>query len=172
MPDPTRKRFGYGQLRPLRPACGQNWAGSCRPDPTSRILFSSVFPKKALVTVQNRPGSDLGGLARVWLLSSGLKASRCVGFQAGCNRPATSFPLLNSVPFFQRLPDNIVRNQPGSDLVLADCARFWPNGSGPEQSQCARIIRPASGQCFPADLTRHLTRHVYWVIISCRCVPP
>ena len=75
-------------------------------------------------------------------------------FQAGRNRPATSFPLLKSVPFFHRRPDNIVRNQPGSDLLLADCARFWPNGSGPEESQCARIIRPASGQCFPADLAR------------------
>ncbi len=47
-----------------------------------------------------------------------------------------------------------MQNQPGSDLVLADCVRFWPNGSGPEASRCARIIRPASGQCFPADPDR------------------
>ena len=53
--------------------------------------------------------------------------------------------------------DNIVQNQPGSDLVLADCVRFWPNGSGPEASQCARIIRPASGQGFPADPDRMRT---------------
>ena len=33
-----------------------------------------------------------------------------------------------------------MQNQPGSDLVLADCVRFWPNGSGPEASRCARII--------------------------------
>ena len=38
------------------------------------------------------------------------------------------------------VPDNTVQNQPGSDLVLADCVRFWLNGSGPEASQCARII--------------------------------
>ena len=44
-----------------------------------------------------------------------------------------------------------MQNQPGSDLVLADCVRFWPNGSGPETSWCPRNIRPASGQCFPAD---------------------
>ena len=44
-----------------------------------------------------------------------------------------------------------MQNQPGSDLVLADCVRFWPNRSIPEASQCARIIPPASGQCFPAD---------------------
>ena len=33
------------------------------------------------------------------------------------------------------VPDNIVQNQPESDLVLADCVRFWPNGSGPEASR-------------------------------------
>ena len=57
------------------------------------------------------------------------------------------------------VPDNIVQNQTGSDLVLADCVRFWPNGSGPDASQCARSIRPASGQCFPADRIQY----VYWV---------
>ena len=30
-------------------------------------------------TVQNRPGSDLGGLVRVWPNTSGLEASRCAG---------------------------------------------------------------------------------------------
>ena len=50
--------------------------------------------------------------------------------------------------------DNTVQNQSGCDLVLADCVRFKPNGSGPEASRCARIIRPASGQCFPADPDR------------------
>ena len=52
------------------------------------------------------------------------------------------------------VPDNTVWNQPGSDLVLADCVRFWPSVSGPEASRCARIIRPASGQCFLVDLDR------------------
>ena len=42
--------------------------------------------------------------------------------------------------------DDMVENQHGSDLVLADCVGFWPNGSGPETSWCGRIIRPASGQ--------------------------
>ena len=45
----------------------------------------------------------------------------------------------------------IVQNQPGSRLVLADCVKFWPNRSGPEASQCARIIRPTSGQSCLAD---------------------
>ena len=74
MPDPIRKRFGYGQLWPLRPACSQNRAGS--------YMHPSQFPfcKEGMAhTVQNRPGSDLDGLARVCLNSSGLKASRCAG---------------------------------------------------------------------------------------------
>ena len=42
-------------------------------------------------------------------------------------------------------PDHIVQSQPGSDLILVDCVRFWPNGSGPEASRCARIIQHSSG---------------------------
>ena len=44
-----------------------------------------------------------------------------------------------------------VQNQPGSDLVLADCVMFWPNRSDLEASWHARIIGPTSGQCFWAD---------------------
>ena len=108
--------------------------------------------------MQNRPGSDLDGLARVWPHVSGLEAS-CAGIIGpGFWQDATS-PL--PVSHFQTrfrystdVPDNTVQNQPWSDLVLADCIRFWPNGSGPEASRCARILRPASGQCFPADPDR------------------
>ena len=42
-------------------------------------------------------------------------------------------------------------NRPRSDLVLADCVRFWPNGSGPNASRRARILGPVSGQAFRAD---------------------
>ena len=117
------------------------------------------FQRRQGHTVQNWPGSDLNGLARVWLNSSGLKASWC----AGISRPGYWQDATNQLPGshfqtrFRSSPDildnNIVQNQPGSDLVLADCARFWTNESGPEESQCARIIRPASGQCFPANPT-------------------
>ena len=41
-------------------------------------------------------------------------------------------------------PDHTEKNLPGSDLD--DLVRFWPNGSGPEASRCARIIRPGSGR--------------------------
>ena len=47
-----------------------------------------------------------------------------------------------------------MENQPGTDLVLADCVRLGPNGSGPEASRCARIIGPASGQSLRADPDR------------------
>ena len=109
-------------------------------------------------TVQNRPRSDLDGLVRVWPNASGLEASWNHRIGPGFWQDATG-PL--PVSLFETrfrsssdVPDNTVHNQPGSDLVLADCVRFWPNGSGPEASQCARIIRPVSGQCFPADPDR------------------
>ena len=51
MSDPIRKCFVYGLLWPLWPACSQYWAGSCMPDPTSRIRFSSVFLNNAWITL-------------------------------------------------------------------------------------------------------------------------
>ena len=105
------------------------------------------------------PDLIFDGLVRVWLNASGLEASWCAGIIGpGFWQDATG-PL--SVSHFQTrfrsstdVPDNIVQNQPGSGLVLADCIRFWPNGSGPEASRCARIIRPASGQRFHPDSDR------------------
>ena len=154
MLNPIRKHFGYGQVWPM-----------CRigPDRIFQIRltasFSVPFFQRYGSTVQNRPGSNLDGLARIWLNSSGLKASWCAGisgssFWHDLNQPATSFPLLDSVLFFRRRPDNIVQNQPGSNLLLADCAkwiwsgrkpmcknhpaRFWPmlpSRSGPDANQ-------------------------------------
>ena len=104
-----------------------------------------------------RSGWPGQGLAKhIW---SGLEESRCTGIIGpGFWQDATG---LLPVSHFQTrfrsstdVPDNTVQNQPGSDLVLADCVRFWPNGSGPEASRCARIIRPGSGQCLPADPDR------------------
>ena len=155
--DQIRKRFGSGQFWSLRPACSQNRAGLYMPDPTSRIRFSSVFSKDGMDhIVQNRPGSDLEVLVLVWPNASGLEASWCAGiiwpgFWQDATIPLPVSHFQTRFRFSADVPDNIVQNQPGSELVLADCVRFWPNGSGPEASRCARIIRPASGQCFPAD---------------------
>ena len=137
MPDPIRRRFGYGQLWPLRPACSQNRTGSYMPDPTSRIRFSSGSGQTHLVL-------KLAGVQK----SSGPVSGR--------TQPARyQFPSFRLCSVFSTdVPDNIVQNKARSDLVMADCVRFWPNGSGPEASQCARIIRPASGQCFRADPDR------------------
>ena len=120
-------------------------------------LFQLCFSKAGMDhIVQNWPGSDLDGVIGVWPNASGLEASRC----AGINRPSFWQDATGPLPVsrFQTqfrsstdVPDNIVHNRPGSDLILADCVRFWPNGSGPKASRCARIIRPASGQSFPAD---------------------
>ena len=106
-------------------------------------------------TVQNRPGSDLDGLVRVWPNASGLDPiwialsgfgqTHPVWKQAGMQESSgpvsgrTSF-LLPVFHFQTRLqsstdsPDHTVLNQPGSCLVPADGVRFWPNGSGPEAS--------------------------------------
>ena len=39
-------------------------------------------------------------------------------------------------------PDHIAQNRSGSDP--GDLVKFWPNGSGPEASRCAKIIGPGS----------------------------
>ena len=68
MPDPVRKRFGYGQLWPLRPVMAITasvqpesgrivYAGSDFPHP-----FPFYFSKEGMDHIaQNRPGSDLDG---------------------------------------------------------------------------------------------------------------
>ena len=93
---------------------------------------------------------------RVWPNTSGLGASRCAGIIWPGFWQDTTGPL--PVSHFQtrfRSSTDTVQNQPRSDVVvLADCVRFWPNGSCPEASRCARTIRPASGQCFPAGPDR------------------
>ena len=126
-------------------------------DPTCHIHLSSVsFPKKAWIMLcKTHP--DL-----VWMAWSGLGQTHLVWKQAGGQESlaqlrAESTDLLPVSHFqthfcsFTDVPDNIVQNQPGSDFLLANSIRFWPNESSLEASWCARIIWPASGQCFPAD---------------------
>ena len=114
---------------------------------------------------RNRPATSFWQDATGPLPVSGRTQPARYQVLAGRNRPATSFwqnatgPLPvshfpNRFRFSTDAPDNTVQKQPGSDLVLADCVRFWPNGSGPEASRCATIIRPASGQRFPANPDR------------------
>ena len=116
------------------------YAGS---DPPHQFQFR--FSKEVMGhTVQNRPSSYLEGLVRVWPNRSGPEASRCAGITwPGFWQDATG-PLPVSQtrsPSSTDVADNITQNQPGSDLVLADCARFKPNRSGPE----ATNVQESSG---------------------------
>ena len=114
------------------------------PDPTSRIRFSSVLPKKTWIILRNTDPDP------IWMAWSGFGQTHlvwnswCAGIIGPCfwqdatgPLPVSRFPTRFS--FSTDVPDHIAQNQPGSDLALADCVRFWPNGSGPEASQCARI---------------------------------
>ena len=122
--------------------------------------FQVCFSKEGMDRIaQNRPEPDLDGLVRVWPNTSGLEASWCARIIWPSFWQYATSPL--PVSHFQSqfcssadIQDNTVQNQPRSDLVLADCVRFWPNGSSLEASQCARTIWPTSGQCFPGDLDR------------------
>ena len=76
LPDLIRKHFGYGQLWSLWPACSQNQARLCRPDPTSPIRFGSGFPKKAW-TILCKTDPDLIWTAWFCPNASSPEASRC-----------------------------------------------------------------------------------------------
>ena len=126
------------------------------PDPTFRIRFSSIFSKKAWIICRTDPDpiwmawSWFGQTRLVWK-QAGVQESS--GLVSGRTQPARyQFPTFRFC-FVHPQTSRIIlcKNQPRSGLVLSDCVRFWPNGSGPEASRCARTIRPASGQCFPAD---------------------
>ena len=163
MPDPIRKRSGYGQLWPLR---------LLGPDRTCRIRFpASVSAPFFLLffffSKELRHGSycakptriRCGWPGQVWPNPSDLEASRCAGiigpgFWQDATGPLPVFHFQTRLQSSTHVQDDIVQNQPGSDSVLADCVRFWPNGSGSEASRCAKIIRPASGQCLRSDPDR------------------
>ena len=139
----------------------QNRAGSHMPDSTYRIRFSSVFPKAWIILRKTDPDP-------MWMAWSGFDQTHLVWKQAGVqessgpvlagrNRPATSFPTFRLGSVLPQTSRIILCKTIPAGIRFSsgrDCVRFWPNGSGPEASQCARIIRPASGQCFQADQMR------------------
>ena len=165
MPDPIRKRFGYSQLRPLRPACSQNRAGLYRPDQTSSNLFSSVFRKKSWI-ILHKTGPNP---ARVWLNASGLEASRCAGFigpgfwqDATGPLPVSHFqtpsllPQTSRIILYKTSPDLIYFWLIVSGFDQMDPVRKQANvqeSSGPLLAKASQPIRP--------DVNR--IRLVYWV---------
>ena len=135
------------------------------PDRICRIrLLASV----SVPFFQRRHGSDCAKLTRIrsgwpghglakhiWSGSKLVCRNHRARFLAECNRLATSFPLPDSVLFFHRRNlDNTVQNQLGSEWVLADYVRFWPNGSGPCFQADPDRMRIGSGM-FTGKVTRH-----------------
>ena len=133
------------------------------PDLTSRIRFRFFFSlffflfffKEGMNHIFFRNDPD-----PIWMAWSGFGQTHLVWKQAGVHLEGFWQDATGPLPvshFQTRFRSStyvlvdIVQNQPGYDLVLAECVRFWPNGSGPEPSRCAKIIRPASGQCFAAN---------------------
>ena len=84
--DPIRKRFGYGQSRPVVAVTASAQPESARivhmPDPTSRIRFSSVFPKKAWLTVCKTDPDP------IWMAWSGSGQTQLFWKQAGVQESA------------------------------------------------------------------------------------
>ena len=127
MPDLVQKHSGYSQLWPLWPAHSQNRAGSC----ICQIrLPGQVWAK------------------RIWSRNKLVCKNHWAQFWQNATGPLPVSHFLTWLHSSTDGPDNIVHNQPGSNLVLADRIRFWTNGSSQEASRCARITQPASGQCF------------------------
>ena len=136
--DPIWKRFDYGRLWSLQPACCQNQAGSYMLDPTTHIRFGSVLSKKAWIMLCS---TDLD---LIWMAWSGVGQTPMVQKHASvqeslgpvlveCDQPAACFPFSDSVAIFHRLPSSL-------------CAKpAWIQfGSGSLYLVLAKWIRPGS----------------------------
>ena len=152
MPCPIWKHFVYGQL-----------AARIRPDHIclmqlpaldSVLIFQRMHRSYCAKPTLIQSGWPGQGLAKcLWSGSKPVCRNHWAWLMAGCNWPATSLPLSETqLHSSTDVPDHIMQNQPGSDLILAGRIKFWPDGSGPEASQCARNIWPISGRCFQANL--------------------
>ena len=146
-------------------------------DPTSHVRFSSVFFQRrhALNCAKPtrirsaRPGHCLA--ERIWSGSKPMCRNHRARFLSGRKRPATNFPLSDSVPFFHRRPGKycakparirfssgclcqvlVKRIRSGSKPVCKNHpARFWPmlpSRSGPDANRI---------------------RHVYWEVTRGGC---
>ena len=163
-----QKHFGYIQLwlLVLQLKCGQNQAGS---DLTSHIRFGSVLWKRAQIRL-HKTGLGFGQMHLVQNCGS---KPVCKNHRARFWQNAIS---LLPVSHFQTQlcssadnRDHTVQNQPRSDLVLADRVGFWPSGSSPEASRCARIIRPASGQNLAEPDWMWIGSGTFTWLLLCRC---
>ena len=133
---------------------------SVQPESARIVYATSDFPhpfqfrssKEGIDRIaQNRPGSDQDGHVMACSNASVLEASRSAGIIGpGLWQDATGLlPVFHFQTRFRSstdVPDNSLQNQSGSDLVLVDCVRFWPNGS---RLDANRIL------------------HVHWEVMRC-----
>ena len=137
-------------------AWNQNQARLYMPDPTSRIRFCSVLPNKAQITItlQNRPGSNLDGLVKVWPNTSGPEASQCARIiRPGSGRMQAAhhqFPTFRLGCVFPQMAQ-IILCKTSPDLIwFWLTGRFWPQGS----SGCKPVHKNYWAQFWPTRLSR------------------
>ena len=133
MPDLIQKHFGSGHY-------GQH-AARIRPESISQIQLptsvSALFFQRrhgsyCAKPPQIRSGWPGQGLAKhTWSGSKLVCRNHRAQFLAGCNWPATRFPLSDSVPFFQT--SQIILSKTSPDLI-----QFWLTVSGFGQMDPAR----------------------------------
>ena len=120
------------RLRPVM-AITAAGAGSYMPDPISRIRFSSFFSKelrhgpyfaKPTRIRSGRPGQGLAKRITFWSESKPVYRNHWVRFLAGRIGPVPASHFQTRFRPSTYIPDNIVQNQPGSDLVVADSVSF------------------------------------------------
>ena len=116
----------------------------------------------SILFFQRRPRLYCVKLAQIkcWLNGSGPQKQASVQESLGpvlaeCNRPATSFPLSDSVTFFHKQPGLYCAKPAQTSLVLADCARLAKTDPVKKQDG----MQESSGQCFWAYLD--WIRHIY-----------
>ena len=133
----------------------------CVPDTTSGIRFGYFLPESWCA----KPAID--DLVRLWPNAYGQKASWCARITGPYSDNTTGLP---PVAHFQtRLrsstdgPDHFVQNQPGSDLILADCqvlAKRIRSGSKPVGRNHGTRFCPTLPSQSRSDADR--IRHVNW----------
>ena len=114
--------------------------------------FQFHFSKEGMDRiVQNRPGSDLDGLVKHIRKQAGVQESS--GPVSGRTQPPRyQFSHLQTQFSSSRdAPDNIVQNQPGSDLILADSVGFGQTDLVRKQANVQESPGPLLVICFPAD---------------------
>ena len=149
---------------------------SVQPESAGPHPLQYRFSKEGMDHIaQNRPGSDLDGLVRVWPNTSGLEASRCAGIIWPCFWQEATGPL--PISHFQTrfrsstdIPDNTAQKPArirfSSGRFCHVLAKGLRSGSKPMCKNHPARFRPVlPSRTGPAA---NRIRHVYWVAI---CLP-